>query len=86
MNQGTNNNGVMTVAETAEFLRVSESIIRRLIRKNKIPYFKIEGRYLLFRPALDEWIHRRIVAVVPEDNENTTSELANELWQGKGKN
>jgi excisionase family DNA binding protein len=47
---------VLTVAEAAVFLRISESIVRRLIRERRIPYFRIEGRYLFYRPVLEEWV------------------------------
>jgi excisionase family DNA binding protein len=47
---------VLTVSDAARFLKVSESIVRRLIRERRIPFFRIDGRYLLFRPLLEKWI------------------------------
>ena len=55
---------VLTVAEVALFLRVSESIVRRLIRERRIPYFRIDGRYLLYRPLLEQWISE--ISITPE--------------------
>ena len=55
---------VLTVAETALFLRISESIVRRLIRERRIPYFRIDGRYLIYRAMLEEWM--RSITVVPD--------------------
>jgi excisionase family DNA binding protein len=40
---------IMNVSEAAKYLRVSESIIRRLVKQTRIPYFKIEGRYLFYK-------------------------------------
>jgi excisionase family DNA binding protein len=65
---------VLTVPGAAGFLCVSESIIRRLIKENRIPYFQIEGRYLFYVPALERWIEENIV----EANGRPTKEIANE--------
>jgi excisionase family DNA binding protein len=54
---------VLTVADAARFLRISESVVRRLIRERRIPHFKIEGRYLFYRPVLEEWM--RSLTIVP---------------------
>jgi excisionase family DNA binding protein len=55
---------VLTVVEAARFLKVSESVVRRLIRERRIPFFKIEGRYLFYRPVLEEWM--RSLTIVPD--------------------
>ena len=61
---GASGGVVLTVVEAARFLRVSESIVRRLIRERRIPYFRIEGRYLFYRPVLEEWM--RSLTITPE--------------------
>jgi excisionase family DNA binding protein len=90
MKNDTSNNGirtqdstalVLTVPEAAEFLRVSESIVRRLIRENRIPYFQIESRYLFYQPALEEWIKRRMVEPNGKSLTITAVETANEIWK-----
>lgn len=75
---------VLTVPEAAEFLRVSESIIRRLIRESRIPFFQIEGRYLLYRPALEQWITSRIANPDGRPGEEKAAETANEIWNSQG--
>lgn len=46
----------LTVAETAEKLKVSTSTIYDLVRKKQIPHFRI-GQKIFFRlDALDNWI------------------------------
>ncbi len=73
---------VLTVADVAVFLRISESVVRRLIREHRIPYFKIDGRYLLYRPALEEWITALIVKpdLGPRDHPGT---IAERIWDNR---
>jgi len=47
---------VLTVVDAALFLHVSESVVRRLIRERRIPFFRIDGRYLFYRPLLEKWM------------------------------
>jgi excisionase family DNA binding protein len=70
---------VLTVADAARYLRISESVVRRLIRERRIPFFRIDGRYLLFRPVLEDWM--RSISVVPVINRTSQEAkgLAEEL-------
>lgn len=78
---------VFDVREAADYLRVSESIIRRLLRERRIPFFQIEGRYLFFRPSLDNWIIDRIVPATGTSAKESASTTANEIWDGmRGRN
>jgi excisionase family DNA binding protein len=72
---------VLSVPEAAKFLRVSESIIRRLIREHRIPYFQIEGRYLLYRPALEKWIEGNIVCADGTPAKQIADEFAKDIWK-----
>jgi excisionase family DNA binding protein len=72
---------VLDVHETAEFLRISESIIRRLIREHRIPYFQIEGRYLFYLPALESWIEDKMVPPTGNPAVSIAEGTANEIWQ-----
>lgn len=51
----------MTVAETAEYCRASESWVRA--RLHEIPHVKVDGKTLLDRRQVDDWLnntnHRR---------------------------
>ena len=71
---------VLTVTEAAEFLRVSQSIIRRLIREKRIPYFQIEGRYLFHLPSLEAWISEKIVTAEGEAASVKAKETADSVW------
>ena len=56
---------VLTVRGAAQFLHISESVVRRLIREQRIPYFRVNRRVLLHRPALEQWI--RTLTVQPQE-------------------
>ena len=58
--------------DAAKFLRISESVVRRQIKGQRMPFFTIEGRYLFYRPVLEEWM--RSITLVP--NGLSTSEEA----------
>lgn len=47
---------IMTVKEVAEYLRVDSSTLYRLVRKGKIPAFKLGSDYRFIRDKIDQWI------------------------------
>ena len=69
---------VMTVAEAAGFLRVSSSLVRRLIREHRIPFVQIDGRYLFYRPVVEEWL--RAKTIIPDGQ--STAEVAGKIADG----
>lgn len=71
---------VMNVTEAADYLRVSESIIRRFIRQKRIPYFQIDGRYLFFKEKVDEWVIDNIVKPSECKIELTVKKTTEEIW------
>jgi len=74
---------VLTVVEAAKFLRVSESIIRRLIKERRIPFFQIEGRYLFYKPKLEEWIITATINPSCPDRNSQSHTLADAIWDRK---
>jgi excisionase family DNA binding protein len=50
---------VMTVREVAEYLKVKERTIYRLVAKGGIPAFKVGGSWRFRKAEIDEWITRR---------------------------
>lgn len=44
------------VQETAKFLKISISILHRLIKQNMIPSYKVECRRLVDKDELIEWV------------------------------
>jgi excisionase family DNA binding protein len=79
-------NIILNVADAAEFLRVSESIVRRLIRERRIPFFQIDGRYLFYRPAVEEWITQILVKPDGRSLRDEAKDVAAEIWQRKDGN
>jgi excisionase family DNA binding protein len=59
--QGALQREVMSVKEVAAYLGLSESMIRKLIREHKIPFNKVEGRYLFFLPVIQDWLQKNTI-------------------------
>src|SRR5262245_13952071 len=47
---------VLTLEETAEFLRLRVSAVERLAREKVLPGRRVEGKWLFLRRALEEWL------------------------------
>ena len=77
---------IMNVPDVAEFLRVSESTIRKLVKEQRIPYFKIEGRFLFYRLALEKWANDLTIEAEKGSTKGDTGQKAEEIWsKTKGK-
>ena len=46
----------MTVSAASNYLDLSQHSIRALIKRNRIPFYRVEGRILLDAAELDGWI------------------------------
>ena len=49
---------LMTVEEVADYLRVTEKTIYRLLRRGKIPATKVGRQWRFQKAAIDEWLHQ----------------------------
>lgn len=47
---------VLNVKEVKEYLSVSESTIRKLVKKNKNPYFRVASKILFEKEKIEQWI------------------------------
>jgi excisionase family DNA binding protein len=74
---------IMNVPDVADFLRVSESTIRKLVKERRIPYFKLEGRYLFYRGALEKWASDLTIEVEKGSTKGEASQKAEEIWTSK---
>jgi excisionase family DNA binding protein len=83
-NKGAQLSNVMNVKETARFLRVSESMVRRLIREKKVSFFNIGGRYLFSLPTLEEWIRSQIIPATSGRDQDVPKQRATRMWDRKG--
>jgi excisionase family DNA binding protein len=61
---------LLDCAQTAHYLNLSESFIRKAVCSNTIPFVRIGTRTLFRRADLDQWINER---VVPTNNKVNTS-------------
>lgn len=50
---------ILTVNELAEYLKISKSLIRNMVRDGEIPYFKIHRRILFKLDLINKWIERK---------------------------
>jgi excisionase family DNA binding protein len=73
------------VKEIAEYLGVSESKIRHLVRRNGIPYAKIDGQYKFYVPTIREWVQGMTVPVVADakDGPGDPQTIVNRIWDEK---
>lgn len=58
--------GLMTVRETADFLRLKESTIRDWVLRRKITYVKLGGRVFVRKTDAADFISKRVVPARPE--------------------
>lgn len=61
-----NDTGLMTVRETADFLRLKESTIRDWVLRRKITFVKLGGRVFVRERDAQELIRRSIVVAHPK--------------------
>lgn len=45
-----------TIKESAKYLRVSESTLRKLVDNHEIPHFRLRGQIFFRQTSLDQWI------------------------------
>ncbi|MCF8566873.1 helix-turn-helix domain-containing protein [Alicyclobacillus tolerans] len=50
----------MSIADTAEYLHVSEQTVRRMVRDREIPSFRVRNQILVRQMDVDEWIQKQI--------------------------
>ena len=52
---------LMTVEEVADYLRVTEKTIYRLLKQGKIPAVKVGRQWRFEKAKIDEWLHQSSV-------------------------
>jgi len=53
---------MMTVKEVAAYMRVHPSTIYRLIKKNRLPHFRVGSDHRFPKTAIDAWIEEQVHA------------------------
>jgi nitrogen PTS system EIIA component len=59
-NNGKMNNEIMTVAELAQYLKVSEKSVLRMVERQEIPVVKIASQWRFMRTVIDDWLITRM--------------------------
>jgi len=84
MENGIRNSGreVLSVKELAGYLGLSESIIRRLVKENRIPFVKIETRILFFLPVIRNWLVNMSTEAISDGDtmQQRAHTTANIIW------
>jgi excisionase family DNA binding protein len=52
-------NAVLTLEETAQFLKVHPSTVYRLLKKRSIPAFKVGSDWRFNQESIERWIKER---------------------------
>jgi len=69
---------VLTLSEVAQYLKVSEKTIHRLINENSIPCVKIGGQWRFLQEMIDDWLLTQM-RVVPQQTYLSTLQAQREV-------
>lgn len=58
---------IMTLSEVAQYLKLAEKTIHRLIKKNEIPCVKVASQWRFMKTMIDDWLISRM-KVVPQND------------------
>ncbi len=67
MPDNTFNNQIMTLSEVAEYLKVAEKTVLRMIQKKEIPCAKVASQWRFMKPMIDDWLISRM-NVIPKND------------------
>jgi len=57
MEQNTDTQTLMTLRQASQYLKASESFVRKLVRTGVVPHYRVGSKMLRFRRAdLDRWL------------------------------
>jgi excisionase family DNA binding protein len=65
-------NGIMTIGEVADYLKVTERTIYRLAGAKQIPAFKVGGGWRFSKAEIDLWIKKQSMEVTNTGNESVS--------------
>ncbi len=68
MNDKKEYRDIMTLAEAAEYVRLTQRTVRGLAQRGEIPCAKLSTRWRFNKAALDSWIAGRAAAPVKKDS------------------
>ena len=78
----------MTVAEMADYLRVTEKTVYRLLKRGSIPATKVGHQWRFKKASIDEWLHKNSLGtkgnILVVDDEETIRVLFKETLEELG--
>ncbi|MBI3192878.1 MAG: helix-turn-helix domain-containing protein [Ignavibacteriae bacterium] len=66
--------------QLSEYLELSETIVRRLVKDEEIPYNKIKGSYRFFLPSIREWLRSSTVNPGTNSTDDNANKRAEEIF------
>ncbi len=69
MSTGTDEGGILTIKQVADYLKVTDRTIYRLAAAKKIPAFKVGGTWRFSRADIDQWIKQQSMAEDDREHE-----------------
>jgi len=79
---------LMTVQEVADYLRVTEKTIYRLLKRGNIPATKVGHQWRFEKNSIDEWLHQNSVGagatILVVDDEEVIRQLFKETLEELG--
>ncbi len=79
---------LMTLQEVADYLRVTEKTVYRLLKRGRIPAVKVGRQWRFEQDSIDEWLHQRSVgteaAILVIDDEEIIRLLFKETLEELG--
>jgi excisionase family DNA binding protein len=66
------NKELLTTKDLAEYLRINENQIYRLIKENRLPATRITGKWLFPKDLIDEWIETNARKSLEDENRQTS--------------
>lgn len=55
---------VFNVKELSEYLQISSSSVRKLVRENSVPYFRILSKILFNKESIDLWLKNKEIKLL----------------------
>jgi len=65
---------VMTIKEVADYLKMNERTIYKLVQEGKIPAVKIGGQWRFKKSVVDEWLELQMISFAPSQIEQFARE------------
>jgi PTS system nitrogen regulatory IIA component len=70
MTNNVEKNEIMTLAEVAQYLKLAEKTVLRMVRRGEIPAAKIASQWRFMRPVIRDWIAGQMQTMTPAELES----------------